>query len=54
MKHPDHIEGFSGSVEDAAHVIVSMRYDRVLEFFKALAKEFRNEAEADKKRGRPR
>ena len=52
MKHPAKINGFSGSIKDAARAIAVMRYDSIRDLFKALAVEFKAEAEKDKKSGR--
>ena len=52
MKHPTRINGFSGSIQDAARAIAVMRYDGIRDLFRALAVEFKAEAEKDEKSGR--
>jgi hypothetical protein len=50
MKHPDHVVGWNGSLEELEQVIGNMRYDKVSEFLELLSKDFYKQAKADKKR----
>ena len=52
MKHPTKIEGFNGSIEEAAKAIAQMRYDSIFKFLKAFANEFKKQSKGDKKGGR--
>lgn len=52
MKHPDHVPGWGGSLEDLARAVIQMRYDKVAEFMDALARCLYEDQEADRKRGR--
>ena len=53
MKHPCHIEGFNGSLEEAVSAVGKMRYDCTAEFLGKLADDIKRQADADKVRGRP-
>lgn len=52
MKHPSHVEGWSGSLADLAKAIGHMRYDQVREFLRMLALEFEDQSAADLKKER--
>lgn len=52
MKHPDHVPGWEGSLEDLARAIVQMRYDKVADFLGAMALALYEDQVADRKRGR--
>ena len=52
MKHPTNIEGYSGSLEDLAKAIGSMRYDKVYEFLNYLMEDIENQARNDAKKNR--
>lgn len=52
--HPDHVEGWQGSIEDLAIAIASMRYDRVADFLGYLTGELMRQSSGDMKRGRNR
>ena len=51
-KHPDHVVGWNGSLEDLARSVGNMRYDKVAEFITLLIAEFSAQAEADLAKGR--
>ncbi|MDA3803141.1 MAG: hypothetical protein PF488_04620 [Patescibacteria group bacterium] len=53
MKHPRSVENYNGTFEELANGIGNMSYDQVAVFLDELAKDFKNQAEADIKRGRP-
>jgi hypothetical protein len=53
MKHPRKVENYNGNLEELAKEIGKMTYDQVEVFLKELEKDFKNQAEADIKRGRP-
>ncbi len=46
-KHPTQVEGWSGTLEDLAKAIGSMRYDKVAEFVGYFAKHAESEAKKD-------
>lgn len=54
MKHGVSIEGFSGSLDRLADEIGNLRYDATAAFLTALANKLREDAAADRDRGRPR
>ncbi|KKQ36035.1 MAG: hypothetical protein US50_C0001G0037 [Candidatus Nomurabacteria bacterium GW2011_GWB1_37_5] len=51
-KHPRHVEGYSGSLEDLAKAIGNMAYDQTSEFIGRLAGDIKSQAEKDLARGR--
>ncbi|MBI2109229.1 MAG: hypothetical protein HYT93_03585 [Parcubacteria group bacterium] len=51
-KHPTYIEGWNGTLEELAQVILRMRYDKVMEFFGHCVAETERQSEGDKARGR--
>ena len=53
MKHPFFVSGFSGSLEELANNVGTMRYDRVQEFLDLLARNIEEQAIADESRNRP-
>lgn len=52
MKHPDHVPGWNGSLDELAVAVGSMRYHLVAEFVGCLAGEMIRQSTADGKRGR--
>lgn len=40
MKHPDHIVGFNGTIEEAAKAVEQMRYEKTVDFLYALENAF--------------
>jgi hypothetical protein len=48
-KHPDHVEGWDGSLETLVTAIGKMRYDRVAMFMTLLDQEFQRQATADRR-----
>lgn len=53
MKHPRSVENYDGTLEELAKAIGKMTYDQVEVFLIELEKDFKKQAEADIKRGRP-
>jgi len=54
MKHPDHVEGYKGSLDQLAVAVGKMQPDFGVEFLEALAKDYERQAEADLgRRSRP-
>lgn len=51
-KHPDHVPGYEGSMQDLAQAVGNMRYDKVVEFLDALAQDLKRQADADWNGGR--
>lgn len=51
-KHPDRVEGYTGSLEDLANSIGNLRYDALTKFFSLLAAKFKKDAQADTQRQR--
>lgn len=51
-RHPRHVEGFEGPLEELAKNIGNMTYDRVEEFIGELADDIKRQADADSARGR--
>ena len=51
-KHPRHVEGFEGSLDELAKSIGSMTYDQTSSFIEKLAEDIRGQADADLSRGR--
>ncbi len=54
MKHPSHVEGFEGTLEELAKRIGNMKYDAVRDFVDAIAKDIRRQADGDSWGNRPR
>lgn len=52
MKHPDHVPGWNGTLEELAVAVGSMRYHLVADFVGYLAGEMIRQSTADGKRGR--
>ena len=52
MKHPDHVEGFDGSLDELAKLMGNMRYDSAVKFLGKLADDYKEQAEKDEARGR--
>jgi hypothetical protein len=48
-KHPDHVEGWGGSLEALVAAIGKMRYDRVAAFMALFDKELQRQAAADRR-----
>lgn len=46
-KHPDHVENWSGSLQDLAVAIGKMRYDTQAEFIDLLAEEISKQSTSD-------
>jgi len=51
-KHPDYVEKYEGNLQELAHDIVKMRYDKVAEFLGYIKNELVREATGDRRRGR--
>jgi hypothetical protein len=51
-KHPDKVEKYNGTLQELAHDIVKMRYDKVTEFLTYFRDELIKEYESDKQKGR--
>jgi molybdenum-dependent DNA-binding transcriptional regulator ModE len=51
-KHPRHVEGFEGSLEQLAKSIGNMTYDQASSFIEKLADDIKKQADADFARGR--
>jgi propanediol dehydratase small subunit len=51
-KHPDHVDGWDGSLETLIHAIGKMRYDRIAMFIALFDKEIQRQASEDRKAGR--
>lgn len=50
-KHPLHVAGFDGTLEDLAKGVGALRYDAAAQFFKHLEDEYKRQSDADGKRG---
>jgi molybdenum-dependent DNA-binding transcriptional regulator ModE len=51
-KHPRHVEGFEGSLDELAKSIGNMTYDQAALFIQKLADDIKRQADADLARGR--
>ena len=51
-KHPRHVEGFKGSLDELAKSIGNMTYDQTASFIEKLADDIKRQADADLSRGR--
>lgn len=51
-KHPKHVEGFEGSLDELAKAIGNMNYDKTASFIEKLAADINRQADADLSRGR--
>lgn len=54
MKHPNNIPNYSKTIAELAKDIGNLKYDSLAEFLSHLGDDLMRQAEADKKRGRPR
>lgn len=54
MSHPDHVEGWNGTLEELAQAIGNMRYDTIAQFIDLLSNDIRRQSGDDWKRGRRR
>lgn len=52
MKHPDHVVGWDGSIDDLAAAVGQMRYDHVAAFIGALADDLQRQGHHDHRAGR--
>lgn len=52
-KHPTHVEGFDGTLEELAQKIYRMRYDKVAEFCAHARDELRRQAARDRELNHP-
>ena len=52
VKHPNYVEGFSGSLEELAHAVGNMTYDQIALFIEKLAESLKRQADSDFARGR--
>ena len=51
-KHPRHVEGFNGSLEELAYAVGNMTYDQTALFIEKLAEDLKRQADSDYARGR--
>jgi hypothetical protein len=51
-QHPDHVVGWSGSVEELAQAIGNMRYDAMAQLIHLLSQDILTQAKADAERNR--
>ena len=51
-KHPSHVEGYEGTLEELANAVGNMTYDQTATFIENLAEDINRQADADLKRGR--
>ncbi|MCF7798404.1 hypothetical protein K9M74_00720 [Candidatus Woesearchaeota archaeon] len=52
IKHPNHIKGFTGSIDELAYAIGNTTYDVSVDVLGKLADDYTRQADADKARGR--
>lgn len=52
MKHPNHIPGFEGSIDELVKAIGITKYDVAVEFLAKLGDEYKLQGDGDLKRGR--
>ena len=51
VKHPDHVKGFEGTLDELARNIGNMTYDKTAEFIESLADDLRRQGDTYTKRG---
>jgi len=54
MKHPKHVEGWDGSLQELAFAVGNMTYDKLSEFLRHLSDDLKRQAEGDRGRNRPK
>lgn len=51
-KHPEHVEGWPGSLDDLAKALGTLRYDKLSDFLKLLSQDILRQSQNDLARGR--